>query len=89
MFLIAARSHDAGSSIARKTGLLFRARVMRGAILRHRFLWQLALVTLVYEPHARADVIFFLTSLFIDSIHSISRNNRSLHSKSMKNGKGE
>jgi hypothetical protein len=61
--------------MARKTGLLFPACMMRGAILRHKFLPQLALVTLVHEPHARADVIFFLTSLFIDSIHSISRNN--------------
>jgi hypothetical protein len=78
-----------GASIASKKCLLFRRRVMRGTILRHKFLPQLSLVTLVHESHARADVIFFLTSLFIDSIHSISRNNRSLHSKSMKNGKGE
>jgi hypothetical protein len=33
-----------------------------------------SLVTLVYGSDAHANVIFLLTSLFIDSIHSISRN---------------
>jgi hypothetical protein len=32
------------------------------------------LVTLVHGSHAPASIIFFLTSLFIDSIHSISCN---------------
>ena len=37
-----------------------------------KFLLGPRLVTLVCRSHALAGVIFFLTSLFIDSIHSIS-----------------
>ena len=45
-----------------------------------------SLVTLVYGSNAHACVIFFLTSLFIDSIHSISRNKIPLR-ESMNNGR--
>jgi hypothetical protein len=44
-------------------------------------------VTFVHRSNALACIIFFLTSVFIDSIPSTSCNNRSLH-HSMKNGKG-
>jgi hypothetical protein len=39
-----------------------------------KILLQRCLVTLVHGSHAPASIIFFLTSLFIDSIHSISCN---------------
>ena len=51
-----------------------------------KILLQPSPVTLVYGSHAPANAFFFLTSLFIDSIHSISRNSKNV-AQSMKNGR--
>src|SRR5713226_98448 len=57
----------------------FHARkLVRRGLHSRKFLRQRSLVTLVYGSYARASIIFFLTSLFNDSIPSISCNGRSL-----------
>jgi hypothetical protein len=53
----------------------FRTKKLHRRCLQSRkILMKSSLVTLVQRSDARATIIFFLTSLFIDSIHSISCN---------------